>query len=324
MKNTPRAIALALLGLAALSTQATAAFPDRPVKVFVAWPPGGATDIVGRYVAEQLASVLNQSVIVENRAGANGNIGTELVAKMPADGYTLQIATAESHAINPHVYKNLNYDVARDFEPLALLAKSTFVLATRKDLAANNVSEFVKLAQAKPGSLTVGSYGIGSTSHLTLAEMEERTSTSVLHVVYRGLSPVINALLTGEIDAGFVSANSVVGLQQAGKLKILGTAATERLKVLPDIPTFAEQGVPGFVGGNWYGVVAPKGLPAEAKARLTEALQKVGTSDVFARRAEANGFEVRYLAEADFNKFIQSENDRWGRIVAAKKIEVGQ
>ncbi|MFT4116822.1 Bug family tripartite tricarboxylate transporter substrate binding protein [Bradyrhizobium sp.] len=303
---------------------ASAEYPDHSIKVIVAWPPGGATDIVGRLLADRLALSLKQAVVVENRPGANGNIGTEGFVKMPPDGYALQIATAESLGINPHVYKKLGYDAERDFDVIALLAQTSFVLAVKSSLSVKDVQSFIALAKSEPGKTTLGNYGIGSTSHLTAAAFELASGAKVLHVPYRGLSPVINALLTGEIDAAFVSANSAVGLQQSGQLKILGAASANRLPLVPDVPTFTEQGMAGFTGGNWYGVVAPKGLAPDVKKRLVEEVQKIAHSDSFIQKAVASSLEMRYLEADAFADFLRAERAKWGEIVAKEEIQVGQ
>lgn len=297
-------------------------YPDHGIKLTVAWPAGGSTDLVGRFVAEQLSMALKQPVVVENRAGANGNIGAEMFAKLPADGYSLMIATAETHAINAHVYKKLGYDAARDFDPIALLARVGFVLVTRSGLPAKNVAQFIALAKASPGKITMGSYGIGSTSHLALVALEEKTGASFLHVPYRGVAPAINAILTGEIDAAFVSPNTVIGMEKNGQAKILGAASLQRLPIAPDVPTFAEQGFMDFANGNWYGIVAPRGLPPEIRKRLEDEIQKIALSDTFLQRTAPTGLVVEYLDSSHFSDFLRQENDRWGKTVAAHKIEV--
>ncbi|MET0676617.1 MAG: tripartite tricarboxylate transporter substrate binding protein [Bradyrhizobium sp.] len=305
-------------------TPSRAEFPDRPMKIVVAWPPGGSTDIVGRFLAEQLSIAFKRSVVVENRPGANGNIGTQSVIKSPADGYTLQIATAETHAINPHVYKNAGYEVTKDFEPIALVARVNFVLTTKGDFPANDLKQFLELARAQPGKYTVASYGIGSTSHMALAAFEEKTGTNYLHVPYKGVAPAVNAILTGEVDAAFVSPNSVVGLEKSGQAKILGSASLKRQSPAPNVPTFSELGVPDFVTGNWYGLVAPAGIPDDAKKRLQEEVRKIATSEQFVTRANAAAIDVDYRDADEFAKYLKSENDRWQQIVAARKIEVAQ
>ena len=299
-----------------------AEYPDRPLKIIVAWPPGGVVDTTARIVGEQLAVQLGQPVVVENRVGANGNIGTTAAARAPADGYTLQAVTAETHAINPHLYKALTYNVSGDFEPVALLSRSNFVLAAKASLPVNNVKELIELAQASPGKLSVASYGIGSTSHVTLASFEDVTKTSFLHVPYRGVSPAVNALLTGEVDAAFVTPHIVIGLQKAGNVKILGAASLQRMSIVPDVPTFTEQGINGFVGGNWYGVVAPRGIPEAVKARLAGEITKIAASPPFLAHAKSLGVDAEYLDAAGFAEFLTKENERWRTLIKARNIEI--
>jgi tripartite-type tricarboxylate transporter receptor subunit TctC len=299
-----------------------AEYPDRLSKIIVSWPPGGVIDTTARLVAELLAGALGQPVVVENRVGANGNIGTAAAARAPADGYTLQAVTAETHGINPHLYKSLTYDVFRDFDPVALLARSNFVLAVKAGLPVNTVQDFVALAKASPGKVTMASYGIGSTSHVTMASFEDATKTSFLHVPYRGVSPAVNALLTGEVDAAFVTPHIVVELEKAGKVKILGAASPQRMALVPDVPTFTEQDVSGFVGGNWYGVVAPHGIPDAVKARLASELKKIAASPAFLAHVKSLGVDAEYRDAAGFAEFLAKENELWGALIKARNIEI--
>ncbi len=316
-----RALATSLF-LACIAIAAHAEYPDHPLKIIVSWPPGGVVDTIARVIGDQLAVQLGQPVVVENRVGANGNIGTTAVARAHADGYTLQAVTAETHAINPHLYKSLTYDVAHDFDPIALLALSNFVLATKASLPVNNLQEFIALAKASPGKIAMASYGIGSTSHVTMASLEDATKTSFLHVPYRGVSPAVNALLTGEVDAAFVTPHIVVGLQKAGNVKILGAASLHRMPIVPDVPTFTEQGITGFVGGNWYGIVAPYGIPEAVKTRLAGELKKIAASSAFLTRLKSLGVEPDYLDAAGFAEFLKKENERWGTLIKARNIEI--
>lgn len=315
-----RGLAVAL-ALVCMTLRCHAEYPDRPLKIVVAWPPGGVVDIIARVIAQQLETQLKQPVVVENRVGANGSLGTTSVAHAPADGYTLQAVTAETHAINPHLYKSLTYDVSRDFDPVALFARSSFVLAARADLPVNSVHELIATATASPGKLTMASYGIGSTAHVTMASFEDVTKTSFLHVPYRGVGPVVNALLTGEVDTAFVTPHIVFELQRTGRIKILGAASLQRMAIVPDVPTLTEQGVPGFVGGNWYGIVAPHGIPDAAKARIASELQRIAASQAFVTRAKALGVDSDYRDAAGFGQFLKAENDRWGALISARKIE---
>jgi tripartite-type tricarboxylate transporter receptor subunit TctC len=312
----------ATLALTFLACSAHAEYPDRPLKIVVAWPPGGVIDIMARFIGQQLSAELGQAVVVENRVGVYGILGTTWVAKSAPDGYTLQAVTAETHAINPHLYKEITYDVARDFATIALFGRSNFVLATKAGLAPGTVQDFIALAKASPGRISIGSYGIGSTSHLAMAALEEATGTRFLHVPYRGVGPVVNALLTQEIDAAFVTPHIVVGLQKDAKVKILGAASRQRIALVPDVPTFTEQGIKGFVGGNWYGIVAPHGIPQPVQAKLASALQKIVASPSFQQQEKTLGIDADYLDPAQFSDFLAAENQRLGALIKARHIEV--
>jgi tripartite-type tricarboxylate transporter receptor subunit TctC len=321
-----KALSLGLVAVltASIAPIARAEYPEQPIKIIVAWPPGGVTDTVGRVVAEQLSRALRQTITVDNRAGANGIIGTQAAAKADPDGYTLQMMTAETHAINPYVYKNLPYNVKQHFEPIALMARSSFVLAAKASLQINNVNELIAHAKANPGKLSAASYGIGSTSHLALASFEKEAGLSFLHVPYRGVSPAVNALAAGDVDIAFVTPHIVVQLASAGQAKVLGSAALKRLDLAPDAPTFTEQGLNGFTGGNWYGVVAPKGTPPSIVKRLEAELRVIVASDVMKDYVRKTGVEIEFRDSKDFAAFLETEGQRLGEVVRDKKIELSQ
>ena len=324
-----RAVGRILLAFSAFcmlspGAQAQTAYPDKPLKMLVSWPPGGVTDTIARFAADNLAKSFGQSVVVENRPGANGIVGTQAAAKLPPDGYGLMAVTAETHAINPSVYKNLTYDVLRDFDPVAMLARVSFVLAGKAGLESSTVQELITLAKSRPGRLSAASYGIGSTSHVGLASFEKSTATEFTHVPFQGVVPAVNALLAGQVDIAFVNAFNVEQHRKAGKVKILGAAGARRINTIPDVPTLSEQGVPGFEAGNWYGIVAPRGVPPAIRQRLEAELQKIATSQAFADRARAMGVEVEYRNAAQFGEFLRTEGRRWGEVVRDKKIELSQ
>jgi tripartite-type tricarboxylate transporter receptor subunit TctC len=288
----------------------------------VPWPPGGVTDTLARFSADQLTRSLGQPVVVENKGGANGIIGTQSAAALPADGYALLAVTAETHAINPSVYKPLPYDPLKDFDTVAMVARVSFVLATRADLPPNNVKELIAYAKANPDKLSAASYGVGSTSHLGLATFEKITGTSFIHAPYQGVSPAVNALLGGQVDLAFVNAYNVEAHRKAGRVKILGVAGPERLHTIADVPTMAEQGVPGLHAGNWYGFVTPRGVPEAARQRLAAELQKIGQSQVFQDKAHSMGVQVEYKDATQFAAFLKDEGQRLGDVVRDKGIEL--
>ncbi|MGE5097638.1 MAG: Bug family tripartite tricarboxylate transporter substrate binding protein [Betaproteobacteria bacterium] len=316
-----RIFALAAV-LLALALPALAEYPDKPIKMIVPWPPGGVTDTLARFSGDQLQRAVGQPVVVENKGGANGIIGTQAAAALPADGYGLLAVTAETHAINPSVYKPLPYDPLKDFDPVAMVARVSFVLATRGDLAPNNVKELIAYAKANPGKLSAASYGVGSTSHLGLATFENLTGTSYIHVPFTGVAPAVNALLGGQVDLAFVNAYNVEPHRKTGKVKILAVAGPERLHTIADVPTMAEQGIQNMYAGNWYGFVTPHGVPAAARDKLAMELQKIARSKAFEEKAYAMGVQTEFRDAAQFSAFLREEGTRLGEVVRDKNISI--
>ena len=308
--------------LAALALPLRAEYPDKPIKMIVPWPPGGVTDTLARFTADQLTRSLGHPVVVENKAGANGIIGTQSAMALPADGYGILAVTAETHAINPSVYKPLPYDPLKDFDPVAMVARVSFVLATRADLPPNNVKELVAYAKANPGKVSAASYGVGSTSHLGLATFEKLSGTSYIHVPFQGVAPAVNALVGGQVDIAFVNAYNVEQHRKAGKVKILGVAGPKRLHTIADVPTMAEQGLEGLHAGNWYGFVTPKGVPAAERQKLAAELQKIGSSQAFQDKVFSMGVESEYRDAAQTGEFLKAEGARLGEVVRDKGIEL--
>lgn len=307
----------------AMPMAARANYPDRPIKIVVAWPPGGVTDVVARIVAEELSKALKESVVVENRPGANGIIGTQLVARSAPDGYTLQLVTADTHAINPSVYRNLPYNAERDFTPVALLVRSSMVLAAGSRSVDKDLPSLLADARKSPGVLPAGSYGVGSASHLALAAFEKNAQVSFLHVPYRGVSPVVNALAAGDISIAFVSPSNLVGLLAEGRVKILGSASSKRLRLAPSVPTFAEQGLP-FSAENWFGLAAPKGLPPGIAKRLGDEIARIASSSALQDYANRTGVELDYRDSESFGAFLAEQTRILGEIARSFKIELSQ
>jgi tripartite-type tricarboxylate transporter receptor subunit TctC len=311
-------IALAVLGCG----PALAQYPSKSVKMIVPWPPGGVTDTLARFTADQLTRSLGQPVVVDNKPGANGIIGTQTAGALPPDGYGMLAVTAETHAINPSVYKPLPYDPLKDFDTVAMVARVSFVLATRADLPPNNVQELIAYSKANPGKLSAASYGIGSTSHLGLATFEKLTGTSHIHAPFQGVAPAVNALIGGQVDLAFVNAFNVEQHRKAGKVKILGVAGPQRLHTIPDVPTMAEQGIQGLHAGNWYGFVTPRGVPESARQKLAAELQKVAQSTAFQEKVHSMGVQAEFRNAAEFAAFLKDEGQRLGEVVRDKGIEL--
>lgn len=313
---------LACTAVLGFSLIAKAEYPEKPIEMIVPWPVGGVTDTLARLSADQLQRAIGQPVVVSNKGGANGIIGTQAAARMPSDGYGLLTVTAETHAINPAVYKPLPYDPLKDFDPVAMVASVSFVLAARGDLPVSNVKELVALAKVTPGKVTAASYGVGSTSHLGLATFEKLTGTNYIHVPFQGVSPAINALLGGQVDIAFVNAFNAEPHRKSGKVKILAVAGPERLHTIPDVSTMTEQGLRGMNAGNWYGFVTPRGVPVAIREKLAAELRKIAQSNVFQDKVYSMGVQAEFRDAAEFQTFLRSEGSRLGDVVRDNRIEL--
>lgn len=299
-----------------------AAYPDHPLRMVVAWPAGSSTDAAARIVAERLAQRIGQPVTVENRSGASGSIGTTFVAKAPADGYTLLFGTADTHSINPHVYKSLAYDALGGFVPITLVGTVDFVLIQRTTLPYNNLRELVDAARKQPGTLTYASWGKGSTAHVGFVALEEAAGIKLLHVPFQGAAPALNAVLGSQVDLMLTGAISADNQRKAGKVKILGTSGDKRLPWIPDVPTFAEQGVPNAQSGSWYGVLAPAGLPDAIRDRLAGEIAAIVKSDDVAQRIAGLGWNVSGISTTEFATYIRAEYERYGKIIRSGDFQL--
>lgn len=298
-------------------------YPGKPLKIVVAWPAGGGTDNAARLVAEGLRQRLGQAVVVENRAGANGIIGTAAAATMPADGYTMLFATADTHSINPHVYSKLPYDALKDFDPITLVGRTSFVLIANAKFAPNTLGELIALAKKEPGKISYGTWGIGSTAHLGMALFESVAGIELLHVPFQGSGPATNALLGGQVDLYLSGANGAAQHRTSGRVKIFGIAGKERsTNYLPDVPTFAEQGLRGAESGGWYGIVMPAGAPQAIRNRLSSEIAAIVKTPEVTKKLVASGWDVVTLQQAEFGDLMRSEYERYGKIVRARGIKV--
>lgn len=311
--------------LLALPHAQAQAFPSRPITIVVPWPPGAATDAATRIIAEALGKELGQPVNVENRAGANGALGSAYVATGPKDGYRLITATADTHSINPQVRRNLPYDAQRDFEPISLFATLSMIWVGRIDLPYRTIAEAVADAGKRSVPLTYGSWGIGSTAHLAGELLEAASGMRLNHVPFQGASPAVTALGGGHIDLMPSSRVSAASMRAAGKIKTLGLASTRRASGdLADVPTLDELGIKGAESGSWYGLMAPRGIPEEVRARLTAAVVKVlGMTEVRDKIA-ATGLDPITLAGADFQDYLRRQWDTYGRVVRSKQISLSE
>lgn len=314
----------ALIGwlcLAALPTSSLAqAWPNKPVKVIVNFPPGGAADQIARAVTVPLAEALGQAVIVENRGGANGNIGGEAVAKSPADGYTLLMSSGSMVSINPHLYAKMAFDPAKDLVPVAAAARVLVFLEIRPSLPINNVKEFLAYLKANPGKLSFGSPGNGSSPHLAAEMLKAQTGLYAVHVPYRGAAPALQDLLGGQLDFMF---DPGIGLQQvrAGKLRLLAVGSSKRSPLFPDVPTLNEAGLSNFDADTWFGFYAPAGTPADVIARLNREINRIVASPAVKERISALGGIPAPMSPADFAARAAIDGTRFGALIRARNIK---
>lgn len=318
-------IGLLVLGVAALlatpSAESAENFPSRPIKLIVPFPAGGPADTIARLIAEKMASSLGQPVVIDNRGGAGGAVGTAAVAKAVPDGYTIGISTAGALAISPSLQDTLAYDPLKDLAPLTLAARVPELLVTAKDVPAVNLSELIALAKAKPGTLNFASSGPGSMPHLAGEMFKRHAGIDIAHVPYRGAAPAVNDLIGGHVQMMFMDVAVLLPHVQSGAAKAMAVGSKERISVLPDLPTTAELGFPKVEADNWYGMVAPAGLPADAVAALHAAIvAALHSPDVKAKLAEQGAITVGNSPD-QFAAYLKSEIEKWADVVRAAGLK---
>jgi tripartite-type tricarboxylate transporter receptor subunit TctC len=298
-------------------------YPTRTIKMVIAFPPGGPTDFVGRLLADKLKELLGQSVIIENKAGANGAIGADAVAKSDPDGYTLFFTTVGAVAITPNLRNDMPYDTMRDFAPVSLVVNNTTVLVVSPSLPASSAKDLAAMAKAKPDTLAFASTGLGSMPHLALELYQSAAGVKFVHVPYRGAAPALTDLLGGQVIALFADAPVLMSQLEGGKLKALGAASEQRNPMLPDVPTLKEQGFADTQADNWYGLLAPAKTPPAVIARLNKAVHDVLADPVVRDKLIKSGAVPSPTTPEEFAKLLRSEIARWGKIIREKGIKEG-
>ena len=305
-----------LLALLALSASALAAgYPDKPVKIVVPYGPGGGGDVVGRPLAHHLGERLGVPFVVDNRGGASGNIAMEAVAQSPADGYTLVLALAPQLAVNQSLYKNLGYDALRDFAPITLLGSAPYFLAVHPSLPAKTLAEFIKLARDNPNKYSYASSGNGSGLHLSMELLKAMAGIELVHVPYKGAGASVPDLLAGNVQAMFISYGTGSAHIKGGRVRVLAVTSAQRSPAMPEIPTIAEAGVPGYESGVWYALLAPKGTPAAIVKKLHDESVALLKGPEMRERFAADGIKPIGSTPEELAAYIRSERVKWADVV---------
>jgi tripartite-type tricarboxylate transporter receptor subunit TctC len=319
MRRVPASIAIFMLLTAGAFAQDAANYPNKPIKIVVSVPAGGGVDTVTRIVGEGLRQKLGQPVVVENRAGAGGNIGAESVFTSPPDGYTLLASQPSPITVNPLLYKNMTFDPTK-FEPVAIMTKIANVLLVRENFPAKDAKEFIAYCKANPGKVNYASQGIGTTSHLTAALFEKVTGTRLVHVPYKGTAPALNDIVAGHVDIIFMELASAMRLHQGGKARILAVATNKRIASLPDVPTLEEAGVKNFESGTWNAISAPPGTPKPIVDKLNKAIDEVLHGPEAKAHFASLALEPAGGSPADAAAFIKAETKTWGEVIKEAQI----
>lgn len=321
-RRTLSAALIALTLLCGLANQAQAAYPEKPVKLVVPYPPGGGVDILARNLAQKLAEETKQSFIVENRAGANGIIGTEYVARSPADGYTLLLGNIGPNAINQSLYPKLPYDCVADFNPVILAARSTHVIAVNPKVPARNLQELIALAKQRPGELSYASSGLGGSPHLAGELFALMTGTEMLHVPYKGAAPANTDLVAGQVDLTFTVMGPLLPYIRSQQLIPLAVTTQQPSALLEGVPTVDQSGVPGYDVSTWFGIFSPAGTPDETVQRINDLLNDVLSDEDVRKQLTGLGYDIGGGTVTEFSSLVASETEKWREVVQKAKITV--
>jgi tripartite-type tricarboxylate transporter receptor subunit TctC len=299
-------------------------YPSRPVKLVLPQPAGGAVDLIARALADRLAEQMGQPFIVENMPGANGSLAGGNVARAPADGYTLMLAVDSNLVINPSLYRTLTYDPFKDFAPIGIVARLNSVLVANPKIPPNTVAELIAYAKQNPNKLNYAEIGIGSAMHMGMEKFKFMTGTEINRVSYRGTAPAITDVVAGTVELMFTGPPSAKSMSEGGKLKLLAVASAERLALLPDVPTLAESGVPGYTMASWFGLLAPAKTPAAIVERLSAETNAAVNSQAFKDRMKSVGLEAGGGTPAAMLETMRSDTQRWAELIKATGITIPQ
>ena len=321
------ALAIAALSMGTVTVQAQSAWPTKPVKIVVPFAPGGTTDILARAVAPELSKAFGQQFVVENKAGAGGNLGAEVVAKSAGDGYTLLMGTVGTHGINRALYAKLPYDPFKDFVPITLVAGVPNVMVVNAEFAAankiNTVNDFIKYAKANPGKLNMASSGNGTSIHLAAELFKSMTGTFMAHIPYRGSGPALMDLVGGNMDVMFDNLPSAMQLIKSGKLKALAVTSGQRSSAVPELPTLEEAaGLKGYEASSWFGLLAPAGTPMDIVNRIQQEVSKSLATPAIKEKMQAQGAIPSGITSAEFARYIDAETRKWAGVVKASGAKV--
>ncbi|MGV3629326.1 MAG: Bug family tripartite tricarboxylate transporter substrate binding protein [Betaproteobacteria bacterium] len=320
--NLLMSVALLAASVLSLPVQAATAFPTKPIRIIVAYTPAGTTDILARAVGQKMSEAWGQPVIIDNRPGANGNIGTEVAARAIPDGHSLVMATAGTHGINVSLYRKLNWHPVKDFVPVSLTAMVPNIMVVNNSLPVKNVKEFIAHVKANPGKLSYGSPGNGSTAHLSMELFKTMTGSNIVHIPYKGSAGVLADVMGGQIAVTIDNMPPYVPQVRAGKIRALAVSTAKRSSAMPDLPTIAEAGVPGYEAGAWFGLLAPAGTPKAIVMRLSaENARILKLPDVSKRISELGADPVGSTPE-EFVALIQSEIAKWAKVIKDANVEL--
>ncbi len=321
MSMLQRLFILLAVALACAALPALAAYPEKPVKIIVPYPPAGTTDILARLIAQRLSERLKQSFVIENRAGAGGAIGSVAVAKSPADGYTLLMGTVNSHGINSALFKTLPYDAVKDFTPITIVGSTPNVLAVHPSVRAKSLAELLALARAKPGSLNFGSTSLGGSPHMSGELLKSMTGVDIAHIPYKGAGPMLIDLIGGQVQMGFDNLPSSIGHIRSGKIRAIAVTTAKRFPGTPEIPTMAESGVPGYEVSAWFGLLAPAGTPKPVIDALYGNIADILKQAEVVKQQFDLGAEPGGNTPEAYARQIAADVEKWKKVVAATGVK---